>query len=60
VDSVFDEDAFRKHIARTVKAARGCPLEVTFRDVSSVCGEPWRLTRAVELTREVFADAYQG
>ena len=58
--AVFDEEAFRKHMLRTVKAARGCPLEVTFRDIYSVYGEPRRLARAVEITREVFADAYQG
>ena len=55
VDSVFDEAAFLKHMERTVKASRGCPLEVTFRDITSVRGEPQRLTRAVELTREAFA-----
>ena len=55
VDTTFDKDAFLKHMERTVKAARGCPLEVTFRDITSVRGEPWRLTSAVELTREAFA-----
>ena len=56
----FDEEAFKKHMEKTVKAARGCPLEVTFRDICSVYGEPQRLTRAVELTREVFAKHWQG
>jgi len=60
VDPVFDEAAFLKHMEKTVKAARGCPLEVTFRDICSVRGEPWRLTRAVELTREAFARWWQG
>ena len=55
VDSVFDERAFLEHMGRTVRAARGCPLEITFRDITSVRGEPWRLDRAVELTREAFA-----
>jgi hypothetical protein len=60
VDEIFDEDAFSKHMERTVKAARGCPLEITFRDITSVKGEPQRLTRAVELTREAFAKYWQG
>jgi hypothetical protein len=60
VDSVFDDGAFLEHMKHTVKAARGCPLEVTFRDVTSVRGEPWRLTRAVELTREAFSRWWQG
>ena len=59
VDAVFDEEAFAKHMEKTVKAARGCPLEVTFRDITSVRGEPWRLTRAVELTREAFARCWK-
>ena len=60
VDPVFDEAAFLKHMEKTVRAARGCPLEVTFRDICSVRGEPWRLARAVELTREAFARWWQG
>jgi hypothetical protein len=59
-DAVFDEDAFRKHMARSARAARGCPLEVTFRDIYGVCGEPRRLVRAVEITREVFADEWHS
>jgi len=60
VDPVFDEPAFLRHMEKTVKAARGCPLEVTFRDICSVRGELWRLARAVELTREAFARWWQG
>ena len=60
VDSVFDEQAFLKHMRRTIMAAKGCPLEVTFRDITAVRGQPWRLTRAVELTREAFARWWQG
>ena len=55
VDAVFDDEAFLMHMKKTVKAAQGCPLEITFRDITSVRGEPWRLTRAVELTKEAFA-----
>jgi len=59
VDAHFDEDAFAAHMKRTVLAARGCPLEVTFRDILSVRGEPWRAKRAVEITREAFEKYYR-
>jgi hypothetical protein len=59
VDSVFDENAFGEHIAKSVKAAAGCPLEITFREELTVRGEPQRLTRAVEITREQFARHYR-
>jgi hypothetical protein len=59
VDSVFNENTFGEHIAKSVKAAAGCPLEVTFREELTVHGEPWRLTRAVEITREQFAQHYR-
>ena len=58
IDPVFDETAFLAHMKKTVICARQCPLEVTFRDICSVRGEPQRLTRAVELTREAFARWY--
>jgi hypothetical protein len=54
VDSVFDPESFGKHIARTVKAASGCPLEITFRDVCTVKGEPERMTKAIQIVREQF------
>jgi len=55
VDPVFNEDAFRQHMAKTVESARGCPLEITFRDVITAWGEPWRLTKAIAITKEEFA-----
>jgi hypothetical protein len=54
VDTVFDPDALGKHIARTVQAASGCPLEITFRDVLTVKGEPGRLTKAIQIVRKQF------
>jgi len=60
IGSVFDEDAFSRSMKDTIDAARGCPLEVTFRDITSVAGDPGRLGRAVELTREAFARWWQG
>jgi len=59
-DTVFNEDEYLKHLEKTVIAARGCPLEITFRDITTVHGEPWRLGRAVELAREAIARHWQG
>lgn len=59
VDEVFDEDGFRAHITKTIKAARGCPLEITFRDVLTARGEPWRLTRAIEIVKEQYVNCWQ-
>jgi len=53
LDSRFDEDGLRAHITRTVRAARGCELEIIFRDIYTQVSEPWRARRAVEITREV-------
>jgi len=55
VDPVFNEQGFAEHIAKSVKAAAGCPLEITFREELTTMNEPWRLTRAVEIVREQFA-----
>ena len=60
LDSVFNEKAFGEHIAKSIKAAAGCPLEVTFREELTVHDEPWRLTRAIEITREQFERHYRG
>jgi hypothetical protein len=54
VDTVFDPEALGKHIAHTVKAASGCPLEITFRDVLTVKGEPDRMTKAIQIVRRQF------
>jgi len=54
VDPVFDEEAFGAHIAKTIKAAAGCPLEITFREELTLRNEPWRLRRAVEIVREQY------
>ena len=54
-DTVFNEAEYLKHLEKTVKAAKGCPLEITFRDITTVHGQPWRLGKAVELAREAIA-----
>ena len=46
-DSIWDEDAVRKDIRRTIQAAREnhVPLEMILKDVSTVCNQPFRVKR---------------
>ena len=52
VGTVLDEDAVRADIRRTVKAARGCTLEISQRDVYSVNHDVEKVRRYVEIIRE--------
>lgn len=49
---VFDEEMLAEQLKQTVIAAAGCPLEITFRDITSVHGQPQRLKRGVKIARE--------
>jgi hypothetical protein len=48
----FDEQGFASHIADTLKAAKGCKLEIIIRDVYTINNEIDRARRAVEIIRE--------
>lgn len=48
----LDEEALAKQLKQTVLAASGCPLEITFRDITSVHGDPGRLKRGVKIAKE--------
>ena len=52
---VFNEKEAREHIIATVDtcARHGCPLELIFKDISTVAYEPQRLWRWAEITMEV-------
>lgn len=52
---VFNEKEAREHIQTTVDtcARHGCPLELIFKDISTVAYEPQRLWRWAEITMEV-------
>lgn len=51
----FDEKAAREHIVTTIDtcARHGCPLELIFKDISTVAYEPQRLWRWAEITMEL-------
>lgn len=59
VDEVFDEEGWRRHIIKTLKAARGCNLEITQRDVYTLKGDPERPRRAVRIIRELIEEYWQ-
>ena len=51
VGADFDESGFREHMLRTIKAARGCKLEISYRDAYTTTGDMNKPRRAVEITR---------
>ncbi len=56
VGKTFDEEAFRKHILKTIKCARECKLEFSFRDVYALNGDNNKPSRAVQIVREVIEE----
>ncbi|MDD4772157.1 MAG: uroporphyrinogen decarboxylase family protein [Eubacteriales bacterium] len=48
----LDEEGFREHIRTTMRAAKGCKLEITFRDTYTLKGNPGKPRSAVEIVRE--------
>ena len=52
VGSYLDEDAFRKDIRKTLKAAEGCTLEITQRDIYTIDNNESKAKRYVEIIRE--------
>lgn len=52
VGETLDENAFREHITATMRAAKGCTLEITQRDVYTVHNNPGKVRRYVELIRQ--------
>ena len=55
----FNEDEFRKHILKTIHAARGCRLEITFRDIYTVENDITRPARAVRIVRELLENNWK-
>ncbi len=59
VSKDLDEDAYREHIRKSVRAARGCHMEIICRDVYALNGNRDKLGRAVEIIRETVESDYQ-
>jgi hypothetical protein len=49
----LDEPAFTEHIAQTLRAAKGCHLEIIFRDIYTFDGDPTKPGRAVKIARRL-------
>ncbi|MCP4645388.1 MAG: hypothetical protein GY851_33400 [bacterium] len=53
----FDEDLIRADLRETVGIARDCNLELIMKDVHTLCGNPDRMPRWVQLAREAIDEA---
>jgi hypothetical protein len=52
VGAGFDAEGFRAHVDDTLRAARGCTLEIINRDVYTLTGDRTKPARAVRIMRE--------
>ena len=59
VDQVLDEEAFRMHIRKSLKAAAGCEMEITQRDVYTIHNNVAKARRYIEIIKEEIADCWQ-
>jgi len=55
----LDEAAFTEHIDKTLRAARGCFLEFSYRDVYSLGGDPHRIERAVKIIKARIGEVFE-
>jgi len=56
----WDEEMMREDLRGTLRVAGQCPLEFAMKDVHTLCDQPWRLGRWVDLAREVCAESGYG
>lgn len=60
VDPVLNEEALREHFRATLKAARGCKLEFTQRDVYTLHNNIEKGRRYIQILREEIENCWQG
>ena len=56
--STFNEERIRSDVRETLKAAKGCRLEIAMKDVHTLNNEPDRLARWVRIAREVIEEQF--
>lgn len=56
----FDEEAFSKHIEKSLKAAKGCHMEILFRDIYTLNDDNTKAGKAVDITRKLIDRLWQG
>ena len=59
VDRILDEDALREHIRTTLRAAKGCKVEFTQRDVYTIHNDLDKARRYIEIIREEIENEWQ-
>ncbi|MEG1805586.1 MAG: hypothetical protein RR327_04235 [Clostridia bacterium] len=52
VGKYLDEEGFKHHIEKTLKAAKGCKVEFSLRDIYTLSGELSKPRKAVEIIRQ--------
>ena len=53
LDNAFDEQAYTTHVEKTLRAAKGCHLEIIHRDIYTLSGDLDKRGRAVKILREL-------
>ena len=59
VGAVLDEEGLRLHIRDTLTAAKGCPLEITQRDVYTINHDEAKARRYIEIIRDEIEKHWQ-
>jgi hypothetical protein len=54
----WDEELIRKDLRKTLTITKGMNVELSMKDVHTVCDQPWRLGRWVEIAREVIDEVW--
>lgn len=58
--TVLDEDALRAAMRKTLKAAQGCKLEITQRDVYTINHDVGKAKRYVDIIKEEIENHWKG
>lgn len=60
VDVELQEEEVRKYMSQTIRAARGCQLEITQRDVLTIHKNEKKAARYIEIIREEIEKNWEG
>ena len=52
----FNEDLIRNYVRDVIQKTKGCRLEIVMKDNHTICNEPERLVRWVQIVREEIGD----
>ncbi len=60
VGADLDEEGWRSHITKTLKAAKGCKLEISQRDVYTLSGNLAKIDRFIDIVRDCIEKHWEG